>query len=82
MKKLPNDPDNMNADNTLRASWARVALNAFQEATGTDDQDALGDLLGDLLHLCDRTDAYGTLDEALRLGRAHHRDETHGERGA
>ena len=79
MANLPNDPDNMNE---WRACVARVALNAFQEATGTDDQDALGDLLGDLLHLCDRTDAYGTLDEGLRLGRAHYRDETHGERGA
>jgi hypothetical protein len=79
MAKLPNDPDNMNI---WRAGAARVALNAFQEATGTYDSDALGDLLGDLLHLCDQTDAYGTFDEGLRLGRTHHRDETHGERGA
>ena len=48
---LPPDPEGMNED---RASWALHAIKAFQDATGTDECDAIGDLLADLRHLCDR----------------------------
>lgn len=41
--------------NSDRAIWARIALEAFQAETGTDDEDALSDLIADLLHLADRT---------------------------
>ena len=50
-RQLPPDPDNMNAD---RAEWAAAALRHFQCTTGTDYEDALGDLLCDLMHWCDR----------------------------
>lgn len=56
-KPLPADPENMNDD---RAAWAEAALNEFRRVTGTDDEDALGDLLCDLMHWCDRTAATST----------------------
>lgn len=59
-----------------RADVAEDALKLFIGLTGSDDGDALGDLLSDLMHLCDRTDAYGTFDEMLRRARMHYRDET------
>lgn len=59
-----------------RADVARDALKLFQGITGSDDTDALGDLLVDLMHLCDRTDAYGDFNEGLRRARMHYRDET------
>ena len=48
---LPPDPDGKNND---RAAWAKVALDAFMKETGTDLEDALCDLLCDLMHLSDR----------------------------
>jgi hypothetical protein len=59
-----------------RADVAGDALKLFQGLTGSDDGDVLGDFLSDLMHLCDRTDAYGTFDEMLRRARMHYRDET------
>ena len=48
---LPPDPDGKNND---RAAWAKVALDAFMKETGTDLEDALCDLLCNLMHLSDR----------------------------
>ncbi|OWK39516.1 hypothetical protein [Fimbriiglobus ruber] len=48
---LPPDPEGMN---DKRSAWAGAAIAAFQETTGTDDEDALSDLLGDLRHWADR----------------------------
>ena len=62
---LPPDPDGKNDD---RASWAGRAVAAFQEATRTDDEDALCDLLADLMHWCDRNQS----DFATELDRAQH----------
>lgn len=46
--------------NSKRADWAGTALAAFQDVTGTDDGDAISDLVADLCHLCDREGAtYG-----------------------
>jgi hypothetical protein len=59
-----------------RADVAEDALKLFIGLTGIDNEDALGDLLSDLMHLCDRTDAYGAFDEMLRCARMHYRDET------
>ncbi|WP_226584351.1 hypothetical protein [Acuticoccus sediminis] len=39
--------------NLTRACWAEVAIRAFREQTGTDFEDALGDLLCDLMHWAD-----------------------------
>ena len=49
---LPADPDGQNNE---RALWADHALRAFMAETGTDYEDALCDLLCDLMHLSDRT---------------------------
>ena len=39
--------------NLLRAHWTEVAMRAFQEQTGADIEDALGDLLANLMHWAD-----------------------------
>jgi hypothetical protein len=68
---LPPDPEGMNDD---RARWAGVALAAFRSETGADREDAVGDLLGDLMHWCDRAG----FDFGLALDRArmHYEAET------
>lgn len=48
---LPKDPEGMN---DRRAEWAGKAIAAFREATGSDEEDSLGDLLVDLMHWADR----------------------------
>lgn len=48
---LPPDPEEMN---DKRAAWAASALAHFQLKTGTDDEDALHDLLCNLRHWADR----------------------------
>jgi hypothetical protein len=53
--RLPPDPEKMNHK---RATWAAAALNAFKSITGTDEADALGDLLCDLMHWSDRNRFY------------------------
>ena len=70
----PPDPDGLNDD---RAAWAGSALAAFVRTTGTDEEDAVGDLLADLMHWCDR---HGH-DFALARSRAegHYAAETGGE---
>jgi len=70
-KPLPADPENLNAD---RAQWAGAALREFQRATGTEDDDALGDLLCDLMHWCDRNRC--NFDDALSRAQMHHEAET------
>lgn len=71
---LPPDPEGMNDE---RAVWAGSALTAFMRITGTDEEDAVGDLLTDLMHWCDRN----SYDFGLALGRAegHYAAETGGE---
>ena len=41
-------------DNYDRAEWAAKTLDAFMSIVRTDPEDALGDLLCDLRHWCDR----------------------------
>jgi hypothetical protein len=48
---LPSDPDGMK---DRRAVWAGQSLACFCTATGTDQEDAVCDLLADLMHWCDR----------------------------
>jgi hypothetical protein len=69
--KLPPDPDGQNND---RALWADHALRAFMAETGTDYEDALCDLLCDLMHLSDR--APFDFDAALQHARDHYLAET------
>jgi hypothetical protein len=49
--EIPPDPERMNDE---RAEWASSALAAFMSQTGTDREDAVADLLCDLMHWCDR----------------------------
>lgn len=41
------DPDGMN---DRRAAWGENAIGSIMADTGTDQEDALADLLGDLMH--------------------------------
>jgi hypothetical protein len=72
--RLPPDPDGMNDD---RSNWAGSAPAKFMEVTGTEEADALGDLLADLMHWADRK-GYD-FDAALECARAHYHAETAGE---
>lgn len=70
-KRLPKDPERMN---NRRADWAETSINAFENETLTDREDALCDLLADLMHWCDRN----ATDFAHELSRAawHYDEET------
>lgn len=71
---LPPDPEGKNDD---RASWAGSALATFIQVTGTDLEDAMGDLLADLMHWADRHNY--DFDAALDRARHHYEAETVGE---
>jgi hypothetical protein len=71
---LPPDPEGMNDS---RAKWAGSALIAFMLETGTDLEDALDDLLADLMHWADRHSS--NFDLALDQARRHYIEETAGE---
>lgn len=81
-KTTPPDPDGINNE---RAEWARFALDAFMQRTGTDPQDSISDLLCDLMHFCDRTrfeddpDVPPTFAEELERAQRNYRGETLGE---
>ncbi len=68
---LPPDPEGMN-DN--RAAWAGEALAVFMLATGTDLEDAVSDLIADLMHWCDRHGI--AFDEELARAATHYEAET------
>jgi hypothetical protein len=70
----PPDPEGMNDE---RAQWAAAALCCFQEETGSDDETALGDLLCDLIHWCDRNNF--DFDAVLATARMHYEAETAAE---
>jgi len=59
--------------NLERAEWAAAALRHFQSTTGTDDGDALPDLLCDLLHWSDREKV--NFQNALDTARMHYQAE-------
>lgn len=75
--RLPPDPENMNGS---RAAWASVALRAFRGVTGTDEGDALADLLADLMHWADRNNV--DFELALDRARWHYAEETAEDRSA
>jgi hypothetical protein len=70
---LPSDPEGMNDQ---RSAWARCAVRVFQEATGTDEEDVLCDLLANLMHWADR--ANYDFEAALLRARDHYDAETSG----
>ncbi len=45
------DPEGQNEQ---RAAWAQAAIDGFRAVCHGDDCDALGDLLANLMHLCDQ----------------------------
>ena len=52
-------------NNGTRAEWAEAGVHGFLDATGEPDTelaltDSIGDLIADLLHLCDRIDVDAT----------------------
>ncbi|WP_199028435.1 hypothetical protein [Ralstonia sp. ASV6] len=65
------DPEGMNSE---RPSWAREALATFKAETRCDEEDAVADLLTNLMHHCDRAG----LDFIVEMGRAvrHYEQET------
>jgi hypothetical protein len=80
-KQLPPDPEGKNGD---RAEGAGRAISAFQIQTGTDFDDALPDLLCNLMHWCDRTtfedgETRIDFDVALTTARMHYEAETAAE---
>lgn len=72
--KLPADPDGMN---DKRSDWAHGAIAHFEKTTGTDREDALSDLLGDLMHWADRNQT--DFETELARARGHYADETLGD---
>jgi hypothetical protein len=74
-KPIPPDPDDQNDD---RSDWAEAALVTFAEQTGTDEEDAVADLLCDLMHFCDR---HGLeFRDELARGEGNYEEETGEER--
>lgn len=72
-RTLPPDPEQ---GNDARAAAANYAVEAFRSATGCDKQDALGDLLASLMHLCDRDAALGSFYPQLHRAERHYFEET------
>lgn len=68
---LPPDPDGMNP---TRSIWAATAIAAFRNCCGTDLEDAVADLLADLMHYCDYHDL--DFDNELRRAQGHYEPET------
>jgi hypothetical protein len=68
---MPPDSDGMN---DKRTHWAFVALMAFMAETGTDREDAVCDLVCDLMHWCDRNGMI--FDAELERARWHYGAET------
>jgi hypothetical protein len=68
---LPPDPDEQNDD---RANWAEATLITFMGCTGTDAEDAVADLLTDLMHWCDRRGV--KFNHELDRAHGQYRDET------
>lgn len=68
---LPPDPEGMN---DRRSAWAGEALATFMLATGTDLEDAVADLLADLIHWCDRHEF--EFERELDRARFHYEAET------
>lgn len=69
---LPPDPEAMNDS---RARWADAAIGTFMEATGADREDALKDLLTDLMHWVDR-ETGADFEVALDSAHRNYLDET------
>lgn len=70
-KELPPDPD---GENDNRALWAEKAIFTFRRITNTEPEDAVCDLLCDLMHFCDRDGQ--TFSRELARAQEHYTAET------
>jgi hypothetical protein len=70
-RHVPPDPERMNG---RRSRWAALAIRRFQCTTGTEDGDAVADLLCDLMHFCDRRKF--VFNNELERARWHYAAET------
>jgi hypothetical protein len=70
------DPDGKNQQ---RAYWAWRAIDTFQSLTGSADEEALQDLLCDLMHFADFT--VNNFEGALFRARFHYKCETASQTG-
>lgn len=70
-QRIPPDPEGMNDD---RAASAEAAITAFVRSMYTDREDALADLLCDLMHWADREPV--DFDAELARARFHYNAET------
>lgn len=71
VKRVPPDPDNMNE---RRGEWAGAALQEYQRQTGADIEDAVSDLMADLMHWCDQNNQ--EFDTELQRAHSHYTRET------
>ncbi|HEY9171364.1 MAG TPA: hypothetical protein VI136_03670 [Verrucomicrobiae bacterium] len=78
-KKLAEFPmENLSAEledmNASRVRWADIILEEFQSLTGSDLEDAVSDLLADLMHWCDQSGQ--NFEKELRRAQTHYTAET------
>ena len=71
--KLPPDPE---GDNDQRATSATKAVKAYQKACQVETENAVADLLVDLMHLCDRVPRLGNFDAQLLRAYDNYEEET------
>ena len=69
-RPLPCDADELHAS---RTHWAAAALGEFRRRTGADLEDAVSDLLADLMHWCDQSGQ--SFADELRRARRHYEAE-------
>jgi hypothetical protein len=72
-RALPADPE---CKNDERATRAKAAVMAYRQLTNTRRKDAVGDLLCDLKHLCDRDRRFRTFEDSLELAEQRYQKET------
>jgi hypothetical protein len=73
---MARQPRYVGVTNRDRARWAEIALRYYQVETGSEDEDAIADLIGDLMHLA----RHRRLDphEQAERGRYHFGEEEAG----
>jgi hypothetical protein len=77
-RNLPPDPER---ENDTRARQANAAVAAFQAVSCVDDEEPMGDLLCNLMHLCDREPRLRRFNKALDKAFGHYRKETAADGG-
>lgn len=69
--KLPPDPEKQNDQ---RSAQAQLAIDAYAQASGSEPEHVLSDLLASLAHWCDRNCVH--MDAILDAAAFHYREET------